>query len=264
MQTFDYIYFNSDILGFMITDTIMLAALLLFFIKGWHKGALKTLLGPIALIVGCLIAFKYYQQTHNIAISLSIGIFSPFALRILASLILKLFNKAVNKNESLSLSSKVFGSVFGVLWSGSYLVMTLILIGLIPLKVTWFEKIQNDVIASKSYTTINQFMDKNTPSISGSINTITALIENPAKIQKFRSSKEFETLIEDDTFQEIFSDEELAEQIQNKDYGKLLANPKIQSIMQDEQLLEKMFALNKKIMEESLDEIELDPVEESE
>ena len=51
------------------------------------------------------------------------------------------------------------------------------------------------------------------------------------------------------------SDEELAEQIQNKDYGKLLANPKIQSIMQDKQLLEKMFALNKKIMEESLDEV---------
>ena len=254
MQTFAYIFFNSDILGIMITDYIMLGALLYFFIKGWHKGALKTLLGPIALIVGCVIAFLYYRQTQNIPISLSICFLSPFALRIVASLALKFWDKTVNKETSLSIPSRVLGSIFGVLWSGSYLVMMLILIGFIPLHVSWFEKIRNDVAASKSYDAIYQFMDKKTPSIASNINKITAIIENPAILRQFQSTKEFETLIEDDTLQEIFSDEELAEQIQNKDYGKILANPKIQSIMQDEQLLEKMFALNKKIMEESFDD----------
>jgi len=254
MQTFTYIFFHDDILKTMITDYIMLGALLFFFIRGWRKGVLKTLLAPIALIVGCLIGFIHYRQTQNIAISLSICVFSPFALRILASLILKLWNKAVNKDTPLSLPSKVLGSIFGVLWSGSYLVMLLILIGFIPLHVAWFEKIQNDVIASKSYTAIHQFMDKKTPSIASGINNIAAIIENPAILQHFQSTKEFETLIEDNTLKDIFADEELAEQIQSKDYGKLLANPKMQSIMQDGQLLEKIFALNRKIIEESLDD----------
>jgi len=254
MQTFDYIFFNSDILRIMVTDYIAVGALLFFFIKGWRKGFLKTLLKPIALIVGCLIAFLYYQQTQNIPISLLICVLSPFALRILAFLILKLWDKAANKETSLSISSRLFGSIFDVLWSGSYLVLLLIMIGFMPLHVAWFEKIQNDVIASKSYNALHQFMDKKIPSLSGDINKITAIIENPAKLQQFQSTKEFKTLIEDDTLQDIFSDEELTEQIQKKDYGKLLSNPKIQSIMQDKQLLEKMFALNKKIMEKSLND----------
>ena len=117
MQTFTHIFFGSDILMIMVTDYIMFVALLFFFINGWRKGVLKTLLAPIALIVGCLTAFLYYQQTHNIAITLSIGVFSPFVLRILASLILKLWDKATNKNIPPSILSKVFGSTLGVLWS---------------------------------------------------------------------------------------------------------------------------------------------------
>jgi len=66
MQTFAYIYFNDDILDFMTTDYIVLGALLLFFINGWRKGVLKTLLAPISMIIGCLGALLYYRQTHNI------------------------------------------------------------------------------------------------------------------------------------------------------------------------------------------------------
>lgn len=260
MQTFAYIFFDNDILRIMVTDYIMIVALLFFLIRGWRKGVLKTLLAPMALIIGCLTAFLYYQKTQNIAASLAIGVFSPFILRILASLILKLWDKAANKDVPLSISSHVLGSVFGVLWSGSYLAMVLILIGMVPLHEAWFEKIQNDVHASKSHDIVYQFMDKKMPSLSGDINKITAIAEDPAKLQKFQSTKEFESLLEDDTLKEIFSDKELTEQIQNKEYGKLLTNPKIQAIMKDGQLLEKMFAMNKKIMEESLND-ELIPVQ---
>lgn len=254
MQTFAYIFFDNDILRIMVTDYIMIVALLFFLIRGWRKGVLKTLLAPMALIIGWLTAFLYYQKTQNIAVSLAIGVFSPFILRILAALILKLWDKAANQDVPLSISSHVLGSVFGVLWSGSYLAMVLILIGMVPLHEAWFEKIQNDVHASKSYDIFHQFMDKKMPSLSGDINKITAIAEDPAKLQKFQSTKEFESLLEDDTLKEIFSDKELTEQIQNKEYGKLLTNPKIQAIMKDGQLLEKMFAMNKKIMEEHLND----------
>jgi len=254
MQIFTSFFFNNDILNTMITDYIMIGVLLYFFFNGWRKGFFRALLGPISLIIGCLIAFIYYQRTQNLAISLFICALSPFVLKILFSLILKLWNKATNKGAPPSISSKLLGSTFSVLWGGSYLAILVILIGLIPVHPAWFEKIQNDVIVSKSYHAIYHFIENKVPAASGNIKKLAAIFENPAKLQQFQSTKEFETLMEDDNLKEIFSDEETAEQIRNKEYGKLMANPKIQSVFQNEQLLKKMFALNKKIMEASLDD----------
>lgn len=252
MQTFAYINFNTGILKPMITDYIALGALFYFFLNGWHKGILRTLLGPISLVIGCSIAFIYYHQTRNIATSLLICALSPFALKILISLILKIWGKFTDKDTLLSVPSKLLGSIFSVLWSGSYLGLLIILIGLIPLQLGWFEKIQNDVIASKSHGIIHQLIGNKVPIASGSVKNLTAIFEDPAKLQRLRSTKEFKTFMEDDDLKKIFSDEETIEQIGNKEYGKLLANPKIQSMFQNEQLLKKIFALNKKIIEDSL------------
>lgn len=236
----------------MITDYIALGALFYFFLNGWHKGILRTLLGPISFVIGCSIAFIYYHQTRNIATSLLICALSPFALKILISLILKIWGKFTDKDTLLSVPSKLLGSIFSVLWSGSYLGLLIILIGLIPLQSGWFEKIQNDVIASKSHGIIHQLIGNKVPIASGSVKNLTAIFEDPAKLQRLRSTKEFKTFMEDDDLKKIFSDEETIEQIGNKEYGKLLANPKIQSVFQNEQLLKKIFALNKKIIEDSL------------
>jgi len=130
--------------------------------------------------------------------------------------------------------------------------MLLILIGLLPIKSGWFEKIQNNVTASKSYNIIYQLIDSKLPATSDDINNLTTIFEDPAKLEKLRSTKEYKTFMEDDNLKEIFSDEETVEQISNKEYGKLLANPKILSMFQNEQLLKKIFALNKKMMEQGL------------
>ena len=238
----------------MITDSIMLAALLYFFYRGWRKGALRTLLGPITLIAGFCAAFIYYQQTRNIPISLLICFLGPIALKVFISLMLKIWDKATDKKIPLSLFSRLFGSFFNILWSGSYVVLLLISIGLIPMRFGWLEKIQDDVVVSKSYTMIYQFMENRAPATSGDIKKLTAIFQNPDKLKQFQSTKEFKALMADDSLKEIFSDKEIVEQIQNKDYGKLLTNPKIQSVFQNEQVLKKMFALNKKIMTERLDD----------
>jgi len=238
----------------MITDYIALGALLYFFLNGWYKGIFKTLLGPISLIIGCSIAFIYYHQTNNMALSLWICVLSPLAFKILITVVLKIWKKVSNKEVSLSFSSKLFGSIFSVLWSGGYLGLLLILIGLIPTRFGWLDKIQDDVIASKSYSIIQQFIDKNLLATFADIKKLTAIIGDPAKFQKFQSTKEFEVLMEDDDLKEIFSDEEMIAQIRNKEYGKLLANPKMRSALANDQLLKKIFALNKKIMEEGIAE----------
>lgn len=234
----------------MTTDTIIIGAALYLFFKGWHRGFLRTLLGPVSLLIGCAMGFMYYHRTQNLVLSFGISIISPFIITILVSAMLKLWHKAVNDKASLPFSSRLLGSIISILWGGSYLAITLISIGIIPIRSGWFEKIQNDVTTSKSYTLLVKWTGNKIPATSIDMKKISDIYKDPSAMEKFQSTKEFKSLIEDERLKEIFSDETTAEQIRNKDFSKLLSNPKIQAVFQDKELLEKVFALNKIIMEE--------------
>ncbi len=241
-----------------ITDYITIAAFLYFFFNGWRKGFLKTLLGPLSLIIGCFAGFAYYQKTQNMAMSLGISILGPFAINILASIVLRLWHKAVNGDIPLSPINRISASALSILWGGSYLALMLLLIGITPLKISWFEKMQNDVLASKSYAFIDRQIGNKMPDTILDVKKITGLLKDPEKLEKFQSTEEFKALSSDELLKDILSDEETAEQIKSQDYGALLANPKIQEVFQNEELLKKIFALNKRIAEE-LPEEESDP-----
>ena len=237
----------------MTTDHIILGALLLLFLKGWFQGFLKTLLGPAALIIGCAMGFVYYQKTQSLAMSLLISITSPFILTILISLILKFWHKAVNNNAPLPLISRLLGSLISVAWGGSYLAILLILIGIIPIRFGWFEKIQKNVTTSTSYALLAQWSGGRLSTTSLDMKRISEIYRDPAAFKKFQSTKEFEDLIGDERLKELFSDEKTAEQLRSQNLSQLLSNPKIQAVLQDKELLKKVFALNKKIMEEGLE-----------
>ena len=234
-----------------ITDYITAGAILYFFYNGWRKGFLKTLLGPISLIAGCLIGYSYYQKTQNMAVGLAICVLSPFIINILASIILKLWNKAVNSDIPPSMISRLSGSAFSILWGGGYLAMMLILVAVMPLRFGWFEKAQDDVLGSRSYALISERAGDKIPGGFFDIKKIAGVLRDPAKLKEFESTEEFKALREDARLKEFFSDEETADQVRNKDYRGLLSNPKMQAVFRDKELLKKIFALNKKIAEES-------------
>ncbi|MCK5506612.1 MAG: hypothetical protein KAJ10_15720, partial [Thermodesulfovibrionia bacterium] len=205
-------------------------------------------------IAGCLIGYGYYQKTQNVAASLAICIISPFIINILASIILKLWHKAVNSDIPPSTISRLSGSAFSILWGGGYLAMMLILIAVSPLRFGWLEKAQNDVLGSKSYALINARVGDKIPDGFLDIKKMAGVLQNPAKFKKLESSEEFKTLKEDIHLKELLADEETADQIRDKDYGKLLSNPKMQAVFQNKELLKKILALNQRIAEESLED----------
>lgn len=232
------------------TDYIITGILLYSFYRGWRKGFLKTLLGPLSLAAACFIGFTYYQKTQNITAGLGICILGPFLINIAASLTLKLWHAAVNGGEPIPLASRLSGSSLSILWSGGYLAVTLILIATAPIRFGWFEKIQKDVTASKSYALLGRWAGGKIAAASLDIRKIAAILRDPSGLEQFKSTGEFKALTADPRLKDLFSDEETAGQIRRKDYGRLLANPKMQAVFQDKELLQKLFALNKKIMEE--------------
>jgi uncharacterized membrane protein required for colicin V production len=239
-----------------VTDYITVGAFLYFFYNGWRKGFLKTLLGPISLIAGCLLGYFYYQKNQNIATGLAICTISPFFIHIAASLLLKLWHKAVNSDIPPSRASRLSGSAFSIVWGGGYLAIMLILISVIPLQVEWFERVQNDVLASRTYALISDRVGDKIPKGLLDIKKVTSILQDPAKLEKFESTEELQALREDSRFKALVDDEETAEQIRNKEYHKLLTNPIMRDIFQDEELLKKIFALNQRIADEDEEELE--------
>ena len=128
--------------------------------------------------------------------------------------------------------------------------IVLLLIGMVPLDVAWFEKTQNDVLASKTYTFIEKQIGDRMPDTIFDTKKIAAILKDPDMLKNFQSSEEFKELSSDEALKDILTDEETAEQIKNKDYGALLKNPKMQEAMQNKDLIEKILAVNKRIAEE--------------
>ena len=185
-------------------------------------------------------------------IGLALAILSPFIITIIVSLGLKLWHKAVNDNAPLSFLSRLTGSAFNVLWGGSYVAVLLVLIGMVPIRTGKFKNVQDDVLASRSYSLLENVINRRMPNVSLDMRNLGEILQDPEKFEQFQSSEEFKTLSADQKLHALLSDKETAQQIQDKDYNKLLSNPKMLAVLKDKELLGKIFALNKKIIEEGL------------
>ena len=228
-----------------MTDYIVAGLFSFFIFRGALKGFLCTLLGPFSLLVSFIAAFIYFRCTQNLLISLAISILCPFILHLIFAILLRIWHKAI----PVSLLSRIAGACFSTLWSGSIVVLVIILISLAPKELTWFQKIQNNVLESRSFAFIKKCTGNKIPNAISNINKITDAFRDPKKTKKLASTEEFKEIMEHEQFQALFSDEETAKQIQDKNIPELLTNPKIQSLLNNKDLLKKFLNLNEKIIE---------------
>ncbi|HLF19033.1 MAG TPA: CvpA family protein [Candidatus Omnitrophota bacterium] len=226
----------------------------LYFINGARKGLLKTLLGPIAFIIGTLIAVVYYLNTHLLINTLLISILSPFALNILFFLILKFWNKTIQKGETISPLSRLLGGLMAILWSGAWVLCLLIFLALIPAQTPWFNSLQEQISASKACGVARRLIGHKIPESSTNITKLTEILENPDKYAALKDLKEYQDLINDPALNELLSDTTSTEQMKNRDFPGLLSNPKFQALLQNKDLIKKILALNEKIADTEMKE----------
>ncbi|MBI3617764.1 MAG: CvpA family protein [Candidatus Omnitrophica bacterium] len=233
---------------FSITDSIVLALTLYFLYRGWSQGLLRTLAGPIALIVGCLGAFIYYAQTRNIIVAFIISIAAPLILNIFFSLALAVWHKMTKTENPISPLSRFLGASICALWGGINILLFIVLVALIPLNTSWIERIRQDIFNSVTYSLADQWTKRLVPGKSIDIRSVSQVLKNPEQMQNLQSSAEYKAAWEDKTLQKLLADEEIMRDIRNKNFAKLLANPKMQAMMKDPALVKKILDLNIKIM----------------
>ena len=231
-----------------VTDSVVLALTLYFLYRGWSRGLLRTLAGPVALIAGCLGAFIYYAQTHNIIVAFIISIVAPLILNIFFSVALAVWRKMTKTENPISPASRALGAGLCVLWGGINILLIIVLIAVIPLNTFWIERTRRDIFNSVTYSLIAKHL---VPGKSIDIRSVSQALQDPEQMRNLQSSAEYQAVWEDKTLQKLMADEEIMRDIRDKNFAKLLANPKMQAMMKDPALVKKILDMNIKIMEQN-------------
>jgi uncharacterized membrane protein required for colicin V production len=240
-----------------MVDFVIAALFVIFFLNGWHKGLLRSILGPISLIVGSIAGYFYYQQQGDLLMALIISVLGPFLLNIILHLLLKIIHWQKEDTSPRLSVGRILGGVFCLIWSGTIVLLILALIMLLPFNVPKLDQVKDAIGASFTYKIISKFTESKVPSVQ-EIEKISDVLSDPIKLERIQSMKEFRNLAKNDKVQALLEDSHLIEQIQNKEFTKLVGNPKIQEIIKDEDLIKKFLALHQKLLRE-LAKNETDP-----
>ena len=237
---------------FNITDIVLVGLFFYFFIRGWFQGILKTLLGPISLLIGSIAAVIYYNFTKNLILSLFISILSPFTLHIISSHLLNVWqkNNAAQNPKSFISPGRFIASLINVTWNSVWIILTLILFILIPFDKGWLSVTKENIKESKTYIFLERFSGQGFTSKDFNLDKTINRYRDPKFVGKIQKTKEYEEVVGDEKIKQILLDEEILKLLQDKDYAKLMSNPKFQAILNDEELLKKFMTLYQRTLKE--------------
>ncbi len=215
-----------------LIDIILLALGAYFFLLGFSRGLLRSLFGPVALIAGSVIAYVYYQQTHNAFIATAIALFAPMGISLLLRVVLGGWLASLNPLAQPSALSRLSGAAVTVAWGWTFVVLSMILIEVFPSISKPVTDLQTLVHQSKvAQLTVLPFK--------------SLLIPPPTKEDSTKPVK-VEELAQDPRIAALANDPEVKLAAEKHDYVTLLKHPKVmaltQEMMHDPVLRKKMMA----------------------
>jgi chromate transport protein ChrA len=232
-----------------IIDIVLIIILTLYFIKGLFRGFLRTVLGPFALIIGTLIAFLYYQRGGDFTRALLVCIIAPIVINLILALTLKIWQKAAKKSGEPSLLSRSSGAVLSLVWSGAWIVLTVIFLAMLPAQWQWLRGTQMSIAKSKTYAFIQLALGDKISSSTINAYQLSDVLQDPKKFNSLKNTQEYDNLISDETIRDLLTDEETMSQIKDQNIPKLLTNPKFKVLLNDKDLIKKIFALQEKLVD---------------
>lgn len=228
---------------FYYTDIIVGFVLLYYFIRGWHRGLWLSLLGPVAFLAGIALSSFYYQKTHQVLVSLVIGIASPVIIKLIGSLILDPLNKA---NTGYLSPTRLISALFNLAWGSGVAIIILLFLGLLPIEYVGLQKAKDDVVHSKSFYYVYQELVKIFPQVQNYVspNHIDATtLMNHAEQIILTNPQVKEILNDPKMLQQIMSMMGSNTGVSNQDMQKIMNNPQIQEIMKDPKKLQEILGI---------------------
>jgi len=231
--------------AYNVVDMVVAGLLLVFFLIGWIKGFLRSLIGPICFGVFIIIGIIVYDATENLfraLLTVTLGtLISSFIINLTAFLA----QKTVDQNErgrKLFLS-RLAGGAINLSWKALVLAAVLILLCELAYIHPKLKNTGTAVEASASYSLITHYFVYRSPRTKQILDTV-AILRNPELLAAVKSTPEFKRFYDDPKIRSLLQNEKLREQIREGQIKKLLENRQIKDIMQDEALMKKLSKLS--------------------
>jgi len=236
------------------TDLVVLLLLIFFTYRGWRKGLLRSLIGPVSLVICGMIAMIHYDLNKNLVTSLTIAIIGSVVLSIVAMIVLSLMRLTVDKEyrDYIFWGSRLLGSIFNLIWKGAIISSILLSLAMLPTHIFGLHKLHTDVVESVSYSVAHRLISKIKPAKEAA--ETLDLLNDSHYLDKLSSTDEYEKLMKDEKIQELRNDPEVAEMMDNKDIAGLMSNPKIIELLQDDEFMLKINELSRKAYQQKQEE----------
>lgn len=243
-------------------DKIITAALCIFFISGWVRGFLKSLIGPVSFLCCFISAVIFYDLNRNILMATVIATAGTLAMALTLNILLMIALSTVNKElrGKTFFISRLLGSVINVVWQGNIFLVFIMLFSLLPLNNEKLENIQKQVSDSKIAAWYHQQVisrDNRLEAVMLSFSTL----KNPAQLRAIAQTKTFEEFYRKEKVQNFLNDPQVIDALAAKDSIRLINNKSLRDLITDD---ETMFALTRvvrKIYQDNLKNLEEVPKE---
>jgi uncharacterized membrane protein required for colicin V production len=239
---------------FNTIDYIVIGFFALFFILGFRKGFLKTILGPFSLILAIIASMIVQKQTGSLLYSTLVALIGPFIIEWLLSLALKK-KSGDDKKAKLSVISRLAGALLNSVWVVVLSAIVIFLISILPSSFEPTAPLKKNVEASQVYKWLKKAMKDKTELKDFDIDRIQNAMNNPAQKAKIEKMKEYQKIMNDDKVQDFVNDPEIQKMLKDKNYVALLKSEKMQEILKDKDLVKQFFDLQKKVMDSTWKDI---------
>ncbi|MEW5895528.1 MAG: CvpA family protein [Candidatus Omnitrophota bacterium] len=234
-------------------DFALLGAIAFYFWRGWSKGFILSLVGPVSLILCFLYGFFYFKSTSNFLVGLLICLLGPMAINMIVSGLIATIKKAGKSDnkggkEESEFLGRLAGGIFNIAWISLILFIMVIIISMIPFKIPGLANLGTAVKNSAVFSIISSGMGDRFSFLKKGVQPID-LEKAENYFPELKETSEYLDLMKDDRVKDLMNDPSIIKKIEEKDFVALLNNPKIQAIMNDPQLLRKFLILNKKMIE---------------
>jgi uncharacterized membrane protein required for colicin V production len=230
------------------TDIVVILILVILACNGTYQGFLRTLVGPGCFLLASAVGYQIYAISHQPMVGVFIALAGPLILTWGLNSFIRA--KLGDRPTNLTLTSQLSGAFINLVWGGSILLLSLLMITMIPFNQTGLNAVKNDMQKSYTYRALEKVIvgkkfEKKKACSADSPTGACSLTDTD--IEALQSDKDIQDLMNDPRIQKILNNPELRTAAEKKDIAALMKSSAMLDLAQDPELIGKFFKVYPKI-----------------
>jgi len=240
----------------ILLDKIILVFVAVFFLSGWLKGFLRSLVGPVAFICCFLSAVIFYDLNQNILMAAVIMFAGTIALALCLSLLLWISLRSINKEYrgKIFLLSRICGATTNVAWQANILFFGIIFFSLCPLEEGALTTLQRQVSESTMVSYYKTKIVNQDVRLQALVASLESL-RDPQQVQAIAQTDKYKAFQNDPNVQAFIHDPELQKALADNDSLKILKSPSLRKLVTDDGSMSTFTKLTEMVYTRKLDQL---------